>query len=332
MEQTFSFDDVLIKPKPYSSVSSRKEVNTGIDIYNTRLSIPIISASMSAFDTLSPDKKEISWQFAGKLSELGGMHIFSRATKFFDRVEAARSLNAAKNNVGVAVSLDEFFQHRKLLEKQDFIVSIDIANGSIISDIHWDSETPLIIGNFGNPYVVTRSDLSGNLVFKFGIGSGASCSTRLKTGVGAPQGWLIHKVSKPASKRNVPVVSDGGVKTNADFSKAIALGADSVMMGYMLASAEDSPWEPVKINDAWYKPYRGMASFEEKNTNSHVEGISGFVPFEGKSLSEIVYDLQDGLKSAMSYSDSKSIDEFKAKTEFIFSPVNDVETGTRLHG
>lgn len=331
MEQTFSFDNVLIKPKPFSSVKSRSEVDTSVNLYGKVLDIPIMSASMSAFDTMNPDSKDISWQFAGELSNLGGIHIFSRGTPFPQRFEAASSLAKAGNNVGIAVSLGEFYSHREKLENQNFFVSIDIANGSIISDIDWEGSHPLIVGNFGNPYAVTRSDLTGKLIFKFGIGSGASCSTRLKTGVGAPQGWLIHKVSKPASKRNVPIISDGGIKNNSDFAKAIALGADVVMMGYMLASAEETPWEPIKINDSWYKPYRGMASFEEKNSNSHVEGISGFVPYQGKTLKEIVFDLQDGLKSAMSYSDSKTIDDFKAKTEFIFAPVNDIETGTRLY-
>lgn len=332
MIQTFSFDDILIRPKAFCNIESRAHIDTSADFYGHKLSMPIISASMSAFDTKNPDSHEIDIEFASLLSDLGGMHILSRATLFSDRISSAKYLSLAGKNVGLAVSLKEFAVYREQLEELDAFVSIDIANGALIHNIDWEGKYPLILGNYGNPGAVFRSDLKGEIIYKFGIGSGSSCSTRLKTGVGAPQGWLIHEVSKMSTKLNKPIISDGGVKSVADFSKAVALGADAVMSGYLLASAQETPWEPVKINDRWYKPYRGMASFEEKNSTSHIEGISGFIPYEDKPLKSIMLELKDGLTSSMSYCNARTLDEFKAKAEFILAPTNDLETGTRLYG
>lgn len=333
MENTFSFDDILILPNFKSEVSSRSLVNIESQLYDFTLPVPVMSASMSAFDTISPESRDISWQFAASLSDAGGMHIFSRSTLFEDRYDAAKTLGSNGKNVGIAVSLDEFYTFRKQLEDISAFVSIDIANGAIIKDIDWQGKYPLIIGNYGNPRVLGRADLRGNLIYKFGIGGGSSCSTRLETGVGAPQGWLIHHASKKSdrySDGHKPIISDGGVKNTADFVKAVALGAEAVMMGYVFAGANETPWEPVKINGKWYKPYRGMASSQEKQTSSHVEGVSGYVPYEEKSVHAIVWELRDGLTSAMSYSNAFTLNEFVENVEFVLSPSSQNENQTRL--
>lgn len=330
MEQTFSFDDILIRPKAHSELRNRAEADTTAHFFDVELAMPALSSSMSVFDTQASESHTITWQFAQHLSEAGGLHLFSRASVIDERIQAVKSLGGSGSNVGLAVSLQEFQTYRKTLEALPGLVSIDIANGAIIKDIDWEGKYPLIIGNYGNPGVLLRNDLHGKLVYKFGIGSGASCSTRLKTGVGAPQGWLINNVSTMASMLNKPIISDGGVKGVADFVKALALGADAVMMGYLFASASDAPWEPVKINGRWYKPYRGMASADEKKMFTHIEGITGFVPYEEKSVKTIMLELKEGLTSAMSYSNATTLPMFKASAEFIRTPHQDLETQTRL--
>lgn len=333
MENTFSFDDILILPHYKSDVKSRSFVNTTTSLYSVNLNIPAISASMSAFDTVAPDSRDISWQFASKMSESYGMHIFSRSTLFDARYEAAKTLGSTNHNVGMAVSLDEFDTYRSKLEELPALVSVDIANGAILQDVDWQGKYPLIIGNYGNPRVLGRADLRGNLIYKFGIGGGSSCSTRLETGVGAPQGWLINHArtkSDRYSDGHKPIISDGGVKSTADFVKAIALGADAVMMGYVFAGARETPWEPIKIDGKWYKPYRGMASAQEKQKSTHVEGVSGYVPYEDKSIQTIMFELRDGLTSAMSYSDAKDITTFMDNVEFVLAPSSQNENQTRL--
>lgn len=247
-----------------------------------------------------------------------------------DRMRALEILGGGGVQIGMAVSLQEYKTYRNQLEKLPGLVSIDIANGAIIKNIDWHGKYPLVVGNFGNPGALLRQDLKGNLIYKFGIGSGSSCSTRLKTGVGAPQGWILSQVSPISSRLNKPIISDGGIKGTADFVKAIALGADAVMMGYLLAGAKETPWEPIKIDGKWYKPYRGMASGPEKQSSSYIEGISGLVPYEEKPIKTIMLELKDGLTSAMSYSNAVTLPDFQASVQFLRTPHIDIETQTRL--
>jgi IMP dehydrogenase len=316
MIDTYTFDDILIQPKAVSYVISRKLARVNQTIYGVEFPTPILSASMSVFDTVTPNSRDIYYQFANAIFEAGGTHIFSRATLFENRFRAVQALSSNGIRCGIAVSLREFqTYYDELIELENpALVSIDIANGAIIRNIDWVGNCPLIIGNFGNPKVGAREDLRGPVFLKLGIGSGSGCTTRLVTGVGAPQAWLIKETYDNSSHL---IISDGGVKSPADFVKAIALGSDLVMMGSLLAAAKETPWEPVKIQDKWYKPYRGMASAEEKQSNSHVEGAAGYIPYEEKSIKEIISELIDGLTSAMSYSDAYSLDEFRDNVEFL---------------
>lgn len=317
--EAYTFDDILIQPHPISTVMSRSHVDTSYSLYDTGFSLPVISASMSLFDT-SGLGREIYYQFAAKISELGGLHIFSRSTLLSERLTAVEALASMGVQSGIAVGLDEFEAYKDSLLglPSETVVSIDIANGAIIKNVLWETDAPiptLIVGNFGNPKAVVRRDLDGKIAFKLGVGSGSGCTTRVATGVGAPQGWLIKESSQLSRK---PIISDGGVKSTADFSKALALGADLVMMGRIFAAAKETPWKEVKLSDGkWYKKYNGMASAEEKHSASHIEGDSGYIPYEGKSLEDIFKELKDGLTSAMSYSDSHNLAEFKTKANIL---------------
>lgn len=329
MQETFTFDDILIKPRPVSSIESRNMVDTKSKLYDVELAVPVMSASMSVFDTVV-DSREIYFSFASALSEAGGVHIFSRATLFEDRYRAVSSLAATGHVVGIAVSLKEFHTYRDRLEQlpENTIVSIDIANGAIIKDIMWLAPAPLIIGNFGNPNAALRRDLAGRIAFKFGLGSGSGCSTRLTTGVGMAQASLIQET---VTKTRKPIISDGGINVVADVVKALALGAEFVMLGRLLAAAKETPWPPVKKDGMWYKEYRGMASAEEKRSSSYIEGVAGLIPYEERSVASIISGIKDGLASAMSYVDSTDLDEFRQKVEFTrVSTATKTENGIRL--
>lgn len=336
MVETYTFDDILIKPKSSSSVLSRSEVDVRCKLYDhLSFSLPAISASMSLFDTESDSSRSIVYGFAAAMAEAGSLHIFSRATSFSDRLRAVKSLASVGIPCGISVSLSEFDLYFSDLYSlpENSVVSIDIANGSIIKNIKWGGDysplPTLILGNFGNPGAVLRRDLLGQIAFKVGIGSGAGCTTRVSTGVGAPQAWLVAETKSLSRK---PIISDGGINSVADFVKAVALGADLVMMGKIFSVAKETPWKPIKIEGKWYKPYRGMASAEEKGVQSYIEGASGFLPYEEKSLSDIMSELRDGLSSAMSYSDSHDLEEFWQKKEFIrVTPSTRIENGDRLY-
>lgn len=329
IHETFSFEDILIKPVDSSRVRSRSMVDTSIDLYGgIHLEVPLLSASMSLFDTVSPydDEPKPYLGFAIALAEAGGMHIFSRAVNFKDRVRAVSEIRDMGLNVGIAVGVDEFWDNKELLEKLNVLVSIDIANGSIIDELFWRGEKPLVVGNFANEKVSFSKKFQGNVIIKYGIGNGSACSTRLATGVGYPQAGLLYAVRDG----NYPIISDGGINTIGEFCKAVALGADLVMTGRLLGHAKETPWDVVYQNDIPYKPYRGMASKDEKRSKKFVEGESGYVPYLEKTVKEIVYDFSDGLKSAMSYCDSFTLDEFISKVQFVKSPSAVTENQVRL--
>lgn len=326
-KQSFTFGDILIQPSSFSRVKSRSYVDTSCSIGTIKLKMPVISASMSLFDTISPYDSTAYRGFARALAEAGGVHIFSRALSFSDRVFSVHSLVSDGLNSGMAVSLDEFLRHKDTLEKLNTLISIDIANGAIIPNLVWRGINPLILGNFANPDITITNRFEGDVILKLGVGSGSACSTRIATGVGFPQAGLVYEASRNSNFR---IISDGGITSGSDFTKALALGADFVMTGRIFGHAKETPWSTLDISGKNYKPYRGMASLEEKRSKKFVEGASGYIEYHGKSVQEIMHDLSDGLKSAMSYCDALTLDEFSKNATFVLSPSHREESSVRL--
>jgi len=163
-----------------------------------------------------------------------------------------------------------------------------------------------------------------------GIGPGAACTTRIVTGVGVPQLSAIMDVAKEAEKLGIPFIADGGIKNSGDLSKALAAGADTAMIGNLLAGTKESPGEYVLERGVAYKYYRGMASYEASTEKTRIDGVggagdgffrspegaSGRVPYRGE-VSMVVTDLVAGLRSSMSYLGAKTLKEFKKNAEFI---------------
>ena len=168
-------------------------------------------------------------------------------------------------------------------------------------------------------------------VVKVGVGPGSICTTRIVTGVGVPQVSAVLNCSKVAKRLGRSIIADGGIKFSGDVTKALALGANSVMVGSILAGADESPGETVLYQGRTYKVYRGMGSlgamphgskdryFQGEVTEYEKlvpEGIEGRVPYKG-SASAILHQLVGGLKSGMGYLGASSIDELQAKAKFI---------------
>jgi IMP dehydrogenase len=166
---------------------------------------------------------------------------------------------------------------------------------------------------------------------KVGIGPGSICTTRVIAGVGVPQVTAISQCAGAAKKFKVPIIADGGVKQTGDIAKAIAAGADSVMIGGLFAGLEESPGEKILYEGRAYKIYRGMGSLEAMKQGSRdryfqdmedeiqklvPEGIEGRVPYKGH-LSEAVFQMIGGLRAAMGYCGAKSVPEMKRKARFI---------------
>ncbi|NBB77122.1 MAG: IMP dehydrogenase, partial [Bacteroidetes bacterium] len=182
--------------------------------------------------------------------------------------------------------------------------------------------------------IATRSgaealtDAGVNIV-KVGVGPGSICTTRVVTGVGVPQLSAIMEVAEFTSEKGIGLIADGGIKQTGDIPKAIAGGADAVMMGSMFAGVDESPGETIIYESRKYKSYRGMGSLGAMRKGSSdryfqdvedelklvPEGIEGRVPYKG-TLSEVAHQIQGGLRAAMGYVGAATIEDLK-KAEFV---------------
>ncbi|MCF0218059.1 MAG: IMP dehydrogenase [Malacoplasma sp.] len=186
----------------------------------------------------------------------------------------------------------------------------------------------IIAGNVVTKDAVEDLIDAGADAIKVGVGPGSICTTRSVSGVGYPQFSAILECSQIAYKNNVSIIADGGIKTSGDITKALAAGADVVMLGSLLAGCEESPSEKVLYNDKYYKKYRGMGSIAAMKKGSAdrygqaglkkfvAEGVEGLIPYSG-FVKDQIYQLIGGLKSGMGYVGSKSISELQSKAEFV---------------
>jgi IMP dehydrogenase len=220
------------------------------------------------------------------------------------------------------------------------IIAVDTAHGhsqavldmvSTIKKAYPDLQ--VIAGNVATAEAVRDLVKAGADAVKVGIGPGSICTTRIVAGVGMPQLTAIMKCSEEAAKTGTPIIADGGIKYSGDIAKAIAAGADTVMMGSIFAGTDESPGETILYEGRKFKAYRGMGSlgamsepdgssdryFQDSTAESKKyvpEGIEGRIPTKGR-LDEVVYQLIGGLKSAMGYCGVKSISELKENTRFV---------------
>ncbi|GBF36028.1 IMP dehydrogenase [Methanofervidicoccus abyssi] len=198
-----------------------------------------------------------------------------------------------------------------------------------------DKNTVLIVGNIATKEAARDLIDAGADVLKVGIGPGSICTTRIVAGVGIPQLTAIAEVAEVAKDDEVPIIADGGIKYSGDIAKAIAAGADAVMLGGLLAGTDEAPGQLITINGRKYKQYRGMGSlgammggvgagadryFQSKSHMKHVklvpEGVEGAVPYKGP-VSEVIFQLVGGLKSSMGYCGARNIRELKEKGRFV---------------
>jgi IMP dehydrogenase len=275
--------------------------------------------------------------------ELRGLMTVKDITKQTSFPDAARD-GQGKLRVGAAVGVGEGTEERiELLVKAGVdVLVVDTAHGhsaGVIERVRWVKrhypQVDVIGGNIATGAAARALVEAGADAVKVGIGPGSICTTRIVTGVGVPQIFAIQEVTKAIAGSGVPLIADGGVRFSGDLAKAIAAGADSVMMGGAFAGTEEAPGETILYQGRTYKSYRGMGSlgamqqgsadryFQENSDSSTAnsaklvpEGIEGQVPYKG-SVVAVIFQMAGGLRASMHYCGCTSIAQMHERAEFV---------------
>jgi len=238
--------------------------------------------------------------------------------------------------VGAAIGVGQIDRARKLVDAGVDVLVLDSAHGhskgiiDTVKQIKEELVVDVIAGNVATAEAVKSLAEAGADAVKVGIGPGSICTTRIVAGVGVPQISAIDECAEAAKAFDIPIIADGGIKFSGDLAKALAVGADAIMIGSLLAGTEESPGETIMYQGRQYKNYRGMGSigamqkgstdryFQEGTASDKLvpEGIEGRVPYRGK-IASIVHQLTGGLRSSMGYLGSATIKEFQENAEFV---------------
>ncbi len=245
-----------------------------------------------------------------------------------------------KGNLRVAAAVGPFdFSRAELLDQHNVdALVVDCAHGhnmkvvAAVKDIKGSMKAEIIAGNIATSAAAEALVSAGVDGIKVGIGPGSICTTRIVAGTGVPQITAITQVADIARSADIPIIADGGVRFSGDVAKAIAAGADTVMLGSMFAGTDEAPGKVITIKGRRYKQYRGMGSlgvmstgqssdryFQKKDIGSTKfvpEGVEGVTPYVGH-VGEVMYQLVGGLKSAMGYTGSKTIGDMQKNAKFI---------------
>lgn len=325
LEKALTFDDLLIVPS-YSDIDSIDgEIFTNTTICGVNLRIPAISAAMT---TVTDHHMQLHMRQHGSL---GILHRYTPPDWSENDVFEHFSKGIVRGTIAVSPSMDKGLLREVVSEVSDPILAIDVAHGH--------RQAVLDFASFLKSLAPDVCVMSGNLVtvdaakdyasildperdaLKVGIGGGGACSTRITAGVGYPQASAIYDIRQALPEYTI--ISDGGIKNSGDLVKALALGADAVVIGSLFAGTDEAPgkkWADKKGNT--WKEYAGMASHDvlvKAGKTVRVEGVSGKVPYHG-SLENVLFGpsgLITGLKLGMSYIGARNIFELQEKATFV---------------
>ncbi len=350
-ELALTFDDVLLAPGYSQVLPAEVDLRARLvgDIY---LNVPVMSAAM---DTVTEADMAIA------LARLGGIGVVHRNLTPEEQADEVHKVKQA------AAADDSDFPHsatdthgrllcaaaigvgEKALERLAQLVAagvdvgvIDTAHGhtKLVLDTIGDAkrqhpELPIVAGNVISGEGARDLIDAGAGAIKVGIGAGSICTTRIVAGSGVPQISAVAAVAEVCRPRDIPVIADGGIKYSGDVVKALAAGADVVMLGSLLAGLEESPGEIISYEGQRYKVYRGMGSLGamqghgadrygsatpapggQKRDKLVPEGVEGRVPYRGE-LRDVVYQMTGGLRSGMGYVGACDLRELREKARFV---------------
>lgn len=309
---SLTYDDISLVPHTISEIRSRSLIELKDNFLGLELVIPIVSSPMDTVTGLEMCKE---------LDSLGALGILNRFDSSLEKI-----LNNENNIDGlkaVSIGLDTPENIIEKLAEKNFIICIDTANANNIyvlkktEEIKKKYNLKIIIGNIASGDTLVTLESAGADAVRVGIGGGSVCTTSVQTGIGIGQvSAILDAVMKKREKKlKIEIIADGGIKHAGDIAKAIALGADAVMLGRMLAGTKETPGEVIKYNGMLWKKYRGSASFGVKLKNVFVEGEETMVPYKG-TVKNVIDSIMDGLRSCMSYMNCKTLDELRQCESF----------------
>ena len=309
---SLTYDDISLIPTQVSKVKTRSEVNIKFSFLDMDLSVPVIASPM---DTVT------GTEMAKELTNLGCIGILNRFNsslkELFTNEKSLEGINAVSISLAAEESLIEKIAEQKMT------VCIDTANANNAfvlkkcEEIKSKYKVKVIIGNIAHGAALKQLVDAGADAVRIGIGGGSVCTTSVQTGIGIGQVSSLIDVyfARQEQKLDIALIADGGIKSPGDVAKALACGADIVMLGRMLAGTKETPGEVIKYNDQLWKKYRGSASFGVKMKSEFIEGEETMVPYKGP-VRNVINAISDGLKSSMSYLNCESLEDLENINSF----------------
>ncbi len=336
MRNSLTYDDIQLVPQ-YSNIPTRTQIKLHT-LVSRRYGLlnPIVASPMDTVCGL---------EMAYKMFKLGGVGCIHRFNSIEEQSNIVKELYHRIYSedwggqfeswgvmvddwhseiphipimASIGVSESDKDRAKSLVDNGCNIIVIDVAHGhhkNVEKMLMWcknnlDDKVDIIAGNIATKEAAQELESWGADGLRVGIGGGSLCTTRVKTGFGVPNVSCIEDITSVAK---TPVMADGGIRSSGDISKALAIGASSVMLGSLIAGTDEAPGQIVETPKGLYKRYRGSASLETKVTHGqqtrNVEGESTTIPYKG-GVKFIVNGLIDGVKSALSYGGAKSLEDF----------------------
>ena len=330
IKESLTFDDVLLLPKYSNVLPSETDISINLT-KKIQLKVPFLS---SAMDTVTESKMAIAMADAGAIGVIHRNMSIKRQSKEIINVKKKKLIVGA----AVGTSEEDLLRARTLFDSGCDLIVIDTAHGHsekvlrTLSKLKKFNKTvPICVGNIATGEAAKKLYNSGADIIKVGIGPGSICTTRMVAGIGVPQISAIMDVKRSLKNKNIKIISDGGIKFSGDIAKALAAGADAIMMGSIFAGTNESPGKKFKIKDKFYKQYRGMGSIGAMSSGSAnryfqknfkdkskfvPEGVEGRVEYKG-NVSKIIYQLKGGLRSSMGYIGAKNLGQITKNAKFI---------------
>lgn len=330
IKESLTFDDVLLIPKYSDVLPSETDISLNLTKKIT-LKVPFLS---SAMDTVTESKMAVA------IAQAGGIGIIHRNLDIKKQCVEVLKVKKKKLIVGAAVgtNYEDIERARSLIDNGCDLIVIDTAHGhsakvlKVLSKLKKiNLNAPICVGNIATAEASKKLYNSGADIIKVGIGPGSICTTRMVAGIGVPQISAIMEVKEALKNKKIKIISDGGIKFSGDIAKALAAGADAIMMGSIFAGTDESPGKKFKIKGKIYKQYRGMGSIGAMSSGSAnryfqknfkdkskfvPEGVEGRVEYKG-TVSKIIYQLQGGLRSSMGYIGAKNLNQISKNAKFI---------------